>query len=353
MSNNKPRIIAFYLPQFHTFPENDEWWGNGFTEWTNVAKAKPLFKNHNQPRIPLNSNYYNLLDRETFSWQTMLANQYGVDGFCFYHYWFNGKLLLQKPVECFLERKELNISFCLSWANEPWTRTWDGQNRDVLMPQVYAGAEDIQNHFNYILPYFKDSRYIKINNSPVFLLYRANSITYLEEMIDKWNELAKENGFNGVYFVETLNSYSLKKISNNSSATVYFEPTFSMTQRNIIDKIYQNIKSNSYISKNKLVSYNYLWKRIFKFQKISDKNWAGIFCDWDNTPRKKRHALIVLNTSVQKFYVCLKRIYELCLQKKCPFIFINAWNEWAEGTYLEPDEKQKYGFLEAIKKIKG
>lgn len=353
MLENKPRVIAFYLPQFHPISENDAWWGKGFTEWTNVAKAKPLFRGHYQPRLPLNNNYYNLLDSETFSWQTMLANQYGVDGFCFYHYWFNGKLLLQKPVENFLKRKDLHLSFCLSWANEPWSRTWDGQNRDVLMPQAYAGIEDILNHFNYVLPYFKDSRYIKIHNRPVFLLYRANSITYLEKMIEKWNELAMANGFDGVYFVETLNSFSLNKVSNNSSATVYFEPTFSMTQRNLVDKIYQNVKSGSYISRNKIVPYDYLWKRIFRFQKWSDINWAGAFLDWDNTPRKKSHALIVRHTTVQRFYIYLKKLYESCSMKKCPFIFVNAWNEWAEGTYLEPDEKRKYGFLEAIKKVKG
>ena len=165
----KPHIIAFYLPQFHTIPENDEWWGKDFTEWTNVKKTKPLFLSHNQPRVPLDKNYYDLMNPATFLWQTELAKKYNVDGFCFYHYWFDGKLLLEKPLEMWLKHPEFDRAFCFSWANEPWTRSWDGLNKNILMPQNYNGEKDIIAHFNYMLPFFNDSRYIKIDNKPVFV----------------------------------------------------------------------------------------------------------------------------------------------------------------------------------------
>lgn len=348
---NKPKLIAFYLPQYHEIPENNEWWGKGFTEWTNVKKAKPLYRNHYQPKLPLNDNFYNLLDDDTFSWQVELANKYGIDGFCFYHYWFNGKLLLQKPLENFLQRKDLNINYCFSWANEPWARTWDGKNKDVLMPQCYGGEIDIINHFDYMLPFFKDERYIKINNRPVFLLYRTSSITYLNEFIDIWNKQAIENGFDGIFFVETLNCFSLEKISDKTDSAVYFEPTFSVTQRNIFDKIIQNAMNLFSRNKNRFYSYSYVWNRVFKYQKIDEKHWGGAFVNWDNSSRKKKHYLILKKFSPHLFYEYLIRIFSICKTNNSPFLFINAWNEWAEGTYLEPDNKFEFKYLEIISSI--
>lgn len=296
MLNNNPRIIAFYLPQFHSIPENDEWWGKGFTEWTNVAKAKPLFPGHNQPRIPLNNNYYNLMNPDTFSWQVDLAKKYGVDGFCFYHYWFNGKLLLEKPLDMWLVHKEWDREYCFSWANEPWAKTWDGQNNNVLMPQEYAGLNDIVSHFYYMLPFFMDSRYIKIDNKPVFVLYRANSITYLSDMIAKWNELAVQNGFSGIYFVETLTSYSSSKYSKETQANVYMEPMYALSQRNFFIRLLQTLYSP--IKRNKLISYRYLWKKVLATEKLSENSWAGAFVDWDNSARKRKRNMVL--TGVKK-----------------------------------------------------
>ena len=155
------KVVAFYLPQFHTIPENDEWWGKGFTEWVNVKKAKPIFKGHRQPRVPLNDNYYDLSQTETIRWQADLANKYGVYGFCFYHYWFDGKLLLEKPAELLLEHKDIPLRFCFSWANEPWARTWDGKQHQILMPQSYGEKKDWQRHFDYLLPFLKIAATLK------------------------------------------------------------------------------------------------------------------------------------------------------------------------------------------------
>ena len=189
------KIIAFYLPQFHNIPENDEWWGDGFTEWTNVKKAKPLYEGHMQPRVPLGGNYYNLLDDNVKIWQADLAKKYGVYGFCYYHYWFNGKMLLEKPMEQMLANKEVDIPFCICWANEPWTKAWVGDERKLLIAQEYGQEEEWKQHFMYLLPFFKDERYITKNGKPLFVFYRPDIVPCMKEMIETWDKLAKENAF--------------------------------------------------------------------------------------------------------------------------------------------------------------
>ena len=195
------KIIAFYLPQFHTIPENDEWWGEGFTEWSNVKAAKQLFENHRQPRVPLDNKYYNLLDRDTLAWQIELAKKYGVYGFCFYHYYFDGHMLLEKPMEIMRNDPTLNIPYCISWANENWTNAWkaDG-NVKTLIQQTYGDKGQWRAHFEYLLPFFKDENYIKEDNRPFFVIYRPEIIPCLNEMLDYWNQLAIENGFCGMVF---------------------------------------------------------------------------------------------------------------------------------------------------------
>lgn len=348
---SKPKIIAFYLPQFHPIPENDEWWGKGFTEWTNLRNAKSLFDGHNQPRIPFNNNYYDLLNPSTFEWQVKLAKNYSINGFCFYHYWFNGKLLLEKPIEMYKDHKEWDLSYCFSWANEPWTRSWDGLNKSILMPQTYGGLDDIKNHFNYLLPFFKDDRYIKIENKPVFLLYRANTITYLDEMIQEWNNLALSHGFNGIFIVETLTGYQIKKKTKFSNASVYFEPTFSNAKRGFIRRSFQKIKSK--LQKFPIMGLNdYLtiWKAILHYEKLGSLKWGGAFTDWDNTPRKGLKGYVFFGASAVLFEKYFKKLYKMSTDSSAPFIFINAWNEWCEGAYLEPDSKNGYKFLEVIRR---
>ncbi|MBR4267262.1 MAG: glycoside hydrolase family 99-like domain-containing protein [Bacteroidales bacterium] len=345
---NNIKIFALYLPQYHTIPENDKWWGMGFTEWTNVKKSKPLFKGHNQPRIPLNNNYYNLLDDNTFKWQIGLAKKYGIDGFCFYHYWFNGKLLLEKPLENYLANKDLDFPFFFSWANEPWARTWDGQNKNVLMPQIYGGKDDIVNHFNYMLPFFKDFRYIKKDNKPVFVLYKANSITYLEEMIDIWTKMAKNNGFDGVFFIESLVGTQKEKYSQQTDACFYFEPMWSRIH--FKDSLF--LRLLRYCFWRNRSSYERGMKKILNYEHINENRYAGFFVDWDNSPRKGKNGSIYLKSSPIIFEKYLIEQVKKMQQNNCSVLFINAWNEWCEGAYLEPDVVNKYSYLECIKRVK-
>lgn len=227
------KIIAFYLPQFHDIPENDEWWGKGFTEWVNVKKAQPLYKGHEQPRIPMNENYYNLLDDNVKIWQANIAKEYGIYGFCYYHYWFGGKLLLEKPMEQMLKNPKVDIPFCISWANEPWTKAWVNESK-VLIPQFYGGKKEWKEHFDYLLPFFKDNRYIKEDNKPLFIIYRAEVIDCLNDMLDYWTELAQQNGFSGMKYAYQNLTFDLMPNRDDSrfDYNIEFQPSYAWNDLN-------------------------------------------------------------------------------------------------------------------------
>lgn len=199
LSNNKIKTIAFYLPQYHAIPENDKFWGKGFTEWVNTKKATPLFEGHYQPKVPLNENYYNLLDDDVKIWQANLAKKYGVFGFCYYHYWFkDGKKLLEKPLEQMLQNKDVDIPFCMSWANENWSKRWDGGNQEIIAEQDYGTEDDWKKHLLYMVQFFKDERYITLNGDPVFLIYKPEEIPDLHRMVTYWQSEIKKFGFNRI-----------------------------------------------------------------------------------------------------------------------------------------------------------
>ncbi len=361
------KVIAFYLPQFHAIPENDKWWGKGFTEWVNVKKAKALFPNHYQPRVPLNDNYYNLLNPEVMKWQVELANKYGVYGFCFYHYWFSGKKLLEKPVEDFLTRKDLDTHFCLCWANESWTNTWANGSADIIMQQSYGGKIEWKQHFTYLLNYFNDDRYIKNDNKPLLIIYRPELIDCLEEMLSYWEDLARENGFDGIEYAYQNVSYYLsnKRNDNLFKYAIEYQPNWALALKNIsslqrmkkafllfIEKNFNiNLREKlQVLSKLKSLDYVSLWNYILDTKPYTNYSVPCAFTDWDNTPRKGKRGLVVLNANpvdFEKFF--LKLLHKAKEEYKQEMVFVFAWNEWAEGGYLEPDEKYGYGYLQAIK----
>lgn len=362
------RIIAYYLPQFHQIKENDEWWGEGFTEWVNVKKAKPLFRGHYQPRVPINNNYYDLLSDDIKIWQVNLANEYGIYGFCFYHYWFNGHMLLEKPVEQFLKNKDLDINFCLSWANEPWTKAWVSKKDNVLIDQSYGEKKEWEQHFYYLLPFFLDDRYIKTNGKPLFVIYRPEQIECLNKMLDYWQKLAKQNGLPGIDFAYQHLSFDLTKDKDDSRFTynIEYEPgyaSFDMRTKtdNYMYRVLKDIDewflkhlnhqpSNFFIRKVRTANYEDVWKACVNHKPQNEKSIAGAFVDWDNTPRRGSKGIVYKGatpTVFKKYFKQkIKKVKELY---STDMIFIFAWNEWAEGGYLEPDEKFGYSYLEAIK----
>lgn len=348
--------LAMYLPQFHKTPENDKWWGEGFTEWTAVKGAEKLFENHNQPRVPLNQNYYNLLEYDTMRWQADLMRKYHLDGMCIYHYWFkDGKRVLERPAENLLRWKDIHMPFCFCWANETWSRTWkklsnantwssiyETKNNQVkngiLMTQSYGREKDWEEHFNYLLPFFKDERYIKLDGKPVFVIFKPRKIFSLWMMKKIFDTLAKRNGFPGIYTIGMED-----KLCPGLDAGCTRQPYSAMSE---------------YLTKNKNLcsspmSYPYdkLWE-IIQTQKIgSDKIYLSSFIDYDNTPRMGKMGNIVSDTSPEIFYENFKKLYQKSLLIGNEFIFVNAWNEWGEGMYLEPDEKNKYAYLESLSKV--
>ena len=364
------KIIAFYLPQYHEIAENNEWWGKGFTEWTNVKKAKPLFEGHNQPREPLNENYYNLLDDNIKRWQVKLAKENGIYGFCFYHYWFNGHLLLEKPVEQYLKNKELDFPFCLCWANENWTNAWAADGSKILISQTYGDREEWRKHFEYFLPFFRDDRYIKDNGEPILVIYRPDIMEHMNEIFDYWKRLAIENGFHGLkiasqfsmpddlggddsridYFIEYQPNYASRWIKGKTY-------NFFRLQKKKIATFLDSKFSKNFFSTHNLEThlekrdYDKFWKAILMHTPESTKSVAGAFVDWDNTPRKGIRGSVFTNSSPEKFQFYFSQLINKVKEEyKNEYIFIFAWNEWAEGGYLEPDANNGYKYLEAVKK---
>lgn len=361
------KTIAFYLPQFHAIPENDEWWGRGFTEWVNVKKAKPLFEGHYQPRIPKDKNYYNLLDPSVMKWQVDLAKKYGVYGFCFYHYWFDGHMLLQKPVEQYLKDRSLDLPFCICWANEHWTQAWVSKQDKILIAQRYGARKEWEEHFNYLLPYLKDPRYIKNNGRPLVVLYRPDLIDCLNEMLDCWQELAQKEGFQGLDFAYQQITFDIQKDKDDSrfAYNIEYQPSYAVydmtreqhrllrsVKRKIVrlfDKVGINLEQ---VRPQGLIQRDYdsVWQSVLDRVPENEKCVPGAFVDWDNTPRRHEKGSVFVGASPEKFekYMTkqIRRAKEI-YHKDMLFLF--AWNEWAEGGYMEPDEKFGYGYLEALR----
>ena len=369
-SKEKLNVLAFYLPQYHAIPENDKAYGKGFTEWTNVKKSTPLFEGHRQLRVPLNNNYYDLLDGKTLKNQAELAKSYGVSGFCYYHYYFGGgKKLLEKPLEAMLKDKSIDMPFCICWANENWTRRWDGGNNEVIAEQHYDRFDEIDEHARYLAEFFKDERYITLEGKPFFVLYRPGLIPHVAKYIKEMRRCFAKYGFPEVVIAVQQPFYYLKRRKLNLfDYYIQYEPSFTIAseftkpdrlkdtvkaiaRKLHLGKIFENRINKQYQEKSLTIrDYDEDWQTILS-RKINDKRLlAGGFVDFDNSPRLKKGMVYKGNTP-EKFD---KYFGELCEKTKnefsLPIIFLMAWNEWGEGAYLEGDTDYGLSYLESIKK---
>lgn len=356
-----PKVIAFLLPQFHRIPENDAWWGEGFTEWTNVKKARSKFPGHRQPRVPLGDRYYDLTVPATQDWQAELASANGVSGFCYYHYWFRGKQLLEKPLAAMVERGTPDFPFCVAWANDPWTRAWDGGEKDILMEQSYGDEKDWEIHFRYLESMFHDPRYILVNGCPVILIYRSLSIDQCAEMLKVWRRLAIESGLPGLHVVSMLTVFGRDKRAELFDAYVEFEPLHTRLNTPKYLKLYEKIITGiSRVSWRlfgtsfcapRSADYSLLWRAMTN-RTLPAGTYPGAFVDWDNSPRRDmKNSFIMRNVNLKTFREGFSKQFAKAKDAGAPFIFINAWNEWGEGTYLEPDKERGTAYLEAIKDV--
>lgn len=352
----KVRAIAFYLPQFHPTKENDEWWGKGFTEWTNVAKARPLFRGHYQPHIPADLGFYDLRLSESREAQAELAKKYGIEGFCYWHYWFgNGKRLLERPFNEVLSSGKPDFPFCLAWANHSWMKKlWDPQatyKDKLLMEQIYPGDEDIKAHFYTVLPAFKDKRYIKVNDCPLFLIYAPLDYKEISHFISIWRELAILNGLKGVFFVGQGSMINRKKILDLGFDAFNDATIFGIKEkrsflwiliRKIVARLFKYPITYSYADAMKYWVYSEAKNR---------DTIPTIIPNWDHSPRSGAKGLILTNATPKLFQRHVEEVVNLVKDKNEEerIIFIKSWNEWGEGNYLEPDLKYGCGHLEALK----
>lgn len=370
---SKCKVFPFYFPQFYTIPENDSWWGNGFTDWLLVKNAKAVSSNQRQPRVPYNNCYRDQSTIKTISEQVHIAKKYGIDGFNFYHYWFDGKLILEKPAENILSNKEIDIEYFFTWANETWTRQWIGKPKDILIKQSHIADKLMwAKHYDYLSHHFQDSRYLKVSNKPVFCIYRPELINELDSFIDFFNEKAKASGFDGVHFI-ALRAYDVlnaEQLYNRFDAIVNFQPRYAINK---------HLKKNGFIKKN----LEKTLRRLPEFVQLSlssvlkNKGYSefsyddylatlnikdDLYClnkpvyqvafpDWDNSPRYNERATFFSGVDKDKFSKVLTIIKSQVENYDGKIIFVNAWNEWSEGAYLEPDTVNGYQYLEVVKSV--
>lgn len=372
------RIIALYLPQFHPIPENDEWWGKGFTEWTNVAKAKPLFRGHYQPRIPADLGFYDLRLPEVREQQAELAREAGIEGFCYYHYWFgNGKQLLERPFNEVLSSGKPDFPFCLCWANHDWTnKTWKKGNslrRDSMIMQMHYSMEDHRQHFMSVLPAFRDPRYIRVDGKPLFAVWAPRDIPDVAAFIDLWQQLAHENGLPGIHFVGyTTNTFGRSR--ENGKITLWPTDVSGKLYQELLDKgfdavissglhraqsiVHGKFKMLTYFLKDQTFLQAKLrtdYSKVMRNYYVPEDAWENVYPtllpQWDRTPRAGAKTDPLINSTPEKFQTSVEEAIRL-IQNKHPehqILFLKAWNEWGEGNYVEPDLKFGHGYLDAIK----
>ncbi|WP_316786274.1 glycoside hydrolase family 99-like domain-containing protein [Pedobacter frigiditerrae] len=347
--------IAIHLPQFHPFPENDEWWGKGFTEWTNVVKGKPLFEGHYQPHLPADLGFYDLRLAEARLAQINLAKEYGIYGFCYYHYWFNGKRLMQEPLDRMLLNKEEDFPFMLCWANENWTRRWDGQEQEVLMKQNYSEADDIAHIHFLINHFFSDVRYIKVDGKPFVAIYRPDLFPDISRTLAVWRQEALKLGLEGLHiaYFQSFNNNTPPGTLGFDMA-INFEPSYAnkpYPEFSLLSKLYNKVGIKRYDFANGIYSYAKLVENAMNRFIVNKDIYPGITPMWDNAARRKANATIFKGSTPELYGKWLQHIVSKYKLANAPnkYLFINAWNEWAEGNHLEPCQKWGKRYLEMTK----
>lgn len=381
----KPRLIALYLPQYHPTPENDEWWGPGFTEWTNVVRAKPLFRGHEQPRIPTDLGFYDLRLPEVREQQAELARQAGIEGFCYYHYWFgHGRQLLERPFNEVVASGKPDYPFCLCWANHTWSnKTWKRESafreNSVLMEQTYPGKADDVEHFNALLPAFRDKRYMTIDGRLIFVIYNPYDFRNVTEFMATWRELALQHGLPGFFFVGMTSSTQTFRIDSEgkrhsvmpnleSSADIFnyilslgFDAVNSFGKRRGEMMYEGRVRNLSKVVMRRMgipfVGVRYDYERTVRNYFAPEDRWENVYPtvlpQWDRTPRVADADGVYVNVTPEKFERHLRQAAGLVSDKseEHQVIFIKSWNEWGEGNYLEPDLKFGHGFLDAVRRV--
>ena len=347
----RARVIAFYLPQFHPIPENDTWWGKGFTEWTNTAKAKPLFHGHYQPHIPADLGYYDLRLPEARIAQAELAKLYGVEAFCYYHYWFAGRRLLERPFNEVLNSGEPDFPFCLCWANHSWNSIWQGCPDRILMEQTYPGMDEHEAHFYWLLKAFSDDRYVTVEGKPLFLIYNPNEIPEVERITDFWRELAIKSGLKGLHLVgiahynptwdprpKGFDACMMQKLPPKNGSIPWRYPLTRLKVR----------REKKLLS---VYSYEEMLDFLLRKNPVDFMDYPCVLPNWDNTPRTGMDGLVLHGSTPELFRAHLRQALENVADypgEHC-ILFLKAWNEWAEGNYIEPDMKFGRSYLEVIR----
>jgi hypothetical protein len=371
-----PRLIAFYLPQFYPTPYNDEWWGKGFTEWTNVVQGRPHFKDHYQPHLPADLGFYDLRLPETREAQAELAREYGVYGFCYHHYWFNGRRILERPMDEVLASGRPALPFCLSWANESWTRAWKGHMDKVLMQQSYSPEDDLR-HIQHLLPTLSDDRYIQVDGKPMLLIYRVELLPDPMATAEIWRREAEKWGLRGLFLVSVESNYVTGVTSPGAigfDATVRFQPDYTVpaladTQspvraraakaiKTYMPSLYQarkRLKSKS-IAENipdNIVDYAKLYRNWQNRSPRVERHFECVVPMWDNSARRYRGATIIQGSTPERYEQWLREAVDQTIpgEDGQKTVFINAWNEWAEGCHLEPCQKWGHQYLEATRRV--
>lgn len=356
MKDAAVRAIAFYLPQFHPTPENDEWWGRGFTEWTNVAKARPLFPGHYQPHLPADLGFYDLRLPEVREAQAELARQHGIHGFCYYHYWFNGRRILERPFNEILGSGKPDFPFCLCWANENWSRAWDGGERHILLQQTY-GPEDDLAHIRSLIPALRDHRYIRINGKPLLLIYRTELLPNPARTAEIWREEALRAGV-GEVFLARVESSSAGRVDPRSigfDAAVEFAPDWrEMPAPSFRRPLYTKLANAHIIPdvhlRHRVADYDWLVQRMLAKPPADYLRFPCVTPGFDNSARRAKDALILTGNTPEIYELWLRAAIARTRENRDGderIVFINAWNEWAEGNHLEPDTRFGHGFLQA------